>query len=52
MKNVDHHHHVISISIIIIIRVAAVSELLTGHGTAMIIRWTVHQPEESASEGE
>jgi len=24
MKNIDHHHHVISISIIIIIRVAAV----------------------------
>jgi hypothetical protein len=38
MKNIDHHHHVISISIIIIItRVAAVSELLTCHGTAMII---------------
>jgi hypothetical protein len=55
MKNIDHHHHVISISIIIIIiiiRVAAVSELLTCHETAMIIRWTVQQPEESASEGE
>ncbi len=43
IKNIDHHHHVISISIIIIIiiRVAAVSELLTCHGTVMIIRWTV-----------
>ena len=47
MKNIDHHHHVISIPIIIIIiiiiiiRGTASSELLTRHGAAMIIRWTV-----------
>jgi hypothetical protein len=56
IKNIDYHHHVISIPIIIIpissIRVADASELLTRHGTAMMIRWTVQQPEESTSEGE
>ncbi len=33
-KNIDHHHHVISIW------VAAASKLLTCHGTAMMNRWT------------